>query len=367
MISTIHLFSLVKLVKQKFNHIKQRRKITPFDIVVFFRQFATLIASGIPITQSCDILEKSQEKIDLRLLIYSIKRELLAGKNLYHSLKQHALYFDELICQLVIIGEYTGKLDVMLHTIADYQEKNFQFKKKIKQALLYPCMMTLVAIVVTVAMLIFVVPRFAELFHDISDKLPLLTLWIFNLSFQLQHYGRIIFIAILILGGCLFHRKWSIFIKQYLLRLCVLIPLVRAYVHKIILARFFRNLAITFAGGIPIIEALKLAAPNVNLAFSRTIIKLRNKIHAGHTLHSAMAMFPEFSNLVIQMIKIGEETGALEHMLDKLADFFESEIDQQISLLNQLLEPLLIIMLGVLIGGLVIGMYLPLFKLGYIN
>jgi type IV pilus assembly protein PilC len=358
---------LLTSLKQKLYQTKQKYPITSLDITLFLRQFATLQSAGVPIIQSCEMLEKSQEKIALRLLIYSIKREILTGKNLFHSLRQHARYFDELTCQLILIGEHTGKLETMLTTIANHHEKKLAFRKKLKQALFYPCIISFTAFIVTSCLFIFVIPRFAELFHDTQATLPILTVWIFYLSSKLHQYAGFLLLAFFFLAFILFcSRQWEwAHVKHNLQQVATKCPLIHSCLHKIILARFARNLAITFAAGIPITEALKLTANACgNLTFAGVVTQLRSKISAGLQLNRAMEAFPDFPILMIQMVKVGEESGMLEQMLDKMADFLESEIDQFISHLSQLLEPLIMIVLGVLIGGLVIGMYLPIFNLG---
>ncbi len=349
----------------RYHQYKQTQHITTLDITLFLRQLATLIIAGVPLIQSCDLLEKSQVKIAVRLLIYSIKREMLNGKAFFYSLRCHRHYFDELTCQLVNIAEHTGKLEIMLGIIADQQEKNLALKKKIKQALFYPCMMTLTALIITISMLIFVIPRFAELFHDTQITLPLLTIVIFYLSQQLQQHILLFAIVFVLTGLLCLYSPMSIRFKQKMTQWMNQTPPLRYLLHKILLARFARNLAVTFAAGIPIHEALTLASHGSgNAEFDQTVLKMRQHLNAGHPLYHAMESLHYFPDLVIQMIKIGEESGMLVLMLNKLADFFEADIEQLIIQLHQLLEPLIMLVLGVLIGGLVIGMYLPIFKLG---
>lgn len=343
----------------------KKRQITTSDAVIFLRQFATLIEAGIPLIQSCDLLEKSQEKTALRLLIYSIKREILAGKTLFHSLKPHPSVFDELTCQLIHMGECTGNLDKMLSLIARHQEKNLAFKKRIQQALFYPLVISITAFVMTFSLFMFVIPRFAELFHDTTVKLPLLTAWIFYCSDLLQRYSGLCLVILLSFLWVLFRSPYSRAIKRGLYQTLIQLPLLKSYMRKIILARFARNLAIALSAGIPLIEALSLtAATSGNMEFTGLITKLRNKIRSGLQLHYVMGLFPYFPALMVHMVRIGEESGKLEHMLDKTADFLEAEIDHFTGKLSQLLEPLIMLVLGVLIGGLVISLYLPIFKVG---
>ncbi len=324
------------------------------------------MSAGVPIIQSCDLLEKSQVKSSIRLLIYSIKREMLTGKELYYSLRSHHYYFDELTCQLVKMGESTGKLDKMLCIIADQQEKNFAFKKRVYQTLFYPCVICVTAFIVTCSMFIFVVPRFADLFQDTQVSLPLLTRCIFYFSAQLQQHLFLLLLPVIACILAFFHPGLSSHLKQSMRQFFIRFPPLRQCLHKIFIARFARNLAMTFAAGMPINEALKLAAQATGSAeFSTVWVKsLRRHINSGLPLHHAMQTLSYFPDLMIQMTKIGEESGMLVNMLNKVADFLEADINQLINHLNQLLEPLIMLGLGVLIGGLVIGMYLPIFKLG---
>jgi len=344
---------------------KQKQRITEFDITVFLRQLATLISAGIPLIQSCELLEKSQVKVTVRLLIYSIKRDMLTGKELFYCLRSHQSYFDELTCQLINIGEHTGKLDIMLNVVADLQEKIIAFKKRIKQALFYPCMITFTALIVTGSMLIFVIPRFAELFQETQTTLPFLTKCIFFLSKQLQKHVFLLALPVLLGIFAYCYHPLSLHMKRTLKQMLLRFPPLRLGLQKIVLARFARNLAITFAAGIPINKALKLAAnASGSTELHELVQKLRRHLNSGLSLHLAMESLQEFPDLMIQMIKIGEESGMLAEMLNKTADFFEADIDQFINHFSQLLEPLIMLVLGVLIGGLVIGMYLPIFKLG---
>jgi type IV pilus assembly protein PilC len=339
-------------------NIKKHRKINSTDITFFLRQFAILIIAGIPILKCLSLLEQSQNKIAMRLLLFSIRRELLSGKEVYASLHVHKKYFDELTCQLIKIGEHTGKLDITLNMIADEHEKRLAFVKRIQQALFYPCLITIAATLVTISLFLFVIPRFAELFADSHVALPALTRLLFFLSAQLnQHMYYLLLFAIPLL-------IFSLQKKSLLLTLRKL-PVIRTISQKILLARFAKHLAITFAAGIPIIDALKLLAHSPSHPeFAQAIFHLRSKINAGFYLHQAMQTSSLFPDLMIQMVKTGEESGALDQLLFKLAGFFEADIDQMLNQFNRLLEPLIMLVLGVLIGGLIIGMYLPIFKLG---
>lgn len=347
------------------NTIYLKKSITELEITLFLRQFATLLSEGIPIIQSCDILEKNQRKTAMHTLIRTIKKEILAGKSLSQSLQTHPKYFNQLLCQLLHIGEHTGKLENMMKYVADDKEKNLLFKKRIKQSLFYPLLITSTALLMTASMFVFIIPRFAALFQDKVSELPLLTRSLFWLSKQFTTISSG-FIALIFLLLLFLRSTHSQNFKKSFLAQLKRFPIIYPCLHKMRLASFARHLATTFSAGLSISAALPLIAPTYEGEFSATILALRRKVQSGLSLHQAMTLFTYFPAIMIQMIKIGEEAGALDTMLGKLADFFESDVTQSIGQLTQLLEPLIMLVLGVLIGGIVIGMYLPIFKLGSI-
>ena len=358
------------MIKQIISHFftwqktfKNKKPITVLDISIFLRQFSTLISSGIPLIKSCEILEKSQEKMALRLLIYSLKKEMLGGKNLFHSMSLYPHYFNEFTRQLIKIGEHTGKLGTLLMTIAHHHEKNLAFKKRIKQTLFYPGLTLLLAMMVTGIMLMVVIPRFAELFQDKTAQLPLLTVTIFYFSSVLNQHSSYFFSLLILALVILFYLKDTAYFKQKR-SLLIKLPIISYYHRKFFFERFARNLSISLNAGLPIIEALKLITEDQCHEFTMLMIKLRHKISTGVGLYDAMESLACFPELMIQMIKIGEECGMLDQMLYRIADFLEAEIEQLFIRFSLLLEPLIMVILGVLIGGLVIGMYLPIFKLG---
>jgi type IV pilus assembly protein PilC len=337
------------------------KKITAIDIALFFRQLATLISASIPIVQSFEILRQSQENPSLSTLIQSLKKEVEAGKNLVIALRKFPNYFDDLTCYLIQIGEQTGTLEIMLKRIAYHKEKSITLRNQIKQALFYPSMIFSVAILVSLVMLLFIVPRFAELFQTMHGQLPLFTQCIVNLSTGLRNYYWLVLIPILLFiitaPKIWRHPEFKQRFDTIILRVSI--------VNKIILTRFLRSLSITFAAGVPIAEALKILAPTTgNQKFTKIISELYQGVFKGQQLHQAMRPQSLFPLMTIQMIKVGEESGTLEHMLTKIAEIYESDIDHLIEQFKQLLEPLIMIILGALIGGLVIAMYLPIFKLG---
>lgn len=351
-----------------FTKLKQTSQINRLDILIFLRQFATLISAGIPIIQSCDILLRMQAKTALLHLIYSIRQHIASGKTLSYSINLNKKYFDPLACQLIKIGEHTGKLDDMLNLLTRYYEKKVALSKKIQQLLFYPLMVMIISLWIIYGLLLFVIPHFAYLFQETYDQLPLLTRLIFHCSLYCQHIITIFFLIIHILFILLitspsFRRKVIRFIKHYSTPL----PFIRNLLSKIIFARFTRQLALMLTAGIPITQALKLVSTlETHTRYVSAITLLRSQLHSGQTLYQALKTTAYFPEIMIQMIKVGEETGKLDYMLDKTADFFESDMDYLASKLSKLIEPLIMLFLGALIGGIVIGMYLPIFKLGTI-
>lgn len=359
----ITAISIQKKTKKFFS--RNNVKISSLDVAIFFRQLATLITANIPIVQSCEILSRNQEKFQLKKLILSLKQEIESGKNLTKALQKFPRYFDDITCQLVHAGEKSGTLETMLKRIAQYKEKSIRLKKQILQALFYPTIIFIVAIIVSIMLLTLVVPRFADLFNTMHGHLPTFTLYIIALSNFMRSYAYLGILPLLAVILLSYFFKNSIRMKNKIDHLLLCTPFLGNLLKKIILARFSRNLATTFAAGVPITDALHIIAKiSGNSIFTQAIMTLQKNVNSGQQLHLAMQQNPLFPAMPIQMIKIGEETGSLEHMLEKIAEWYEADIDHFIANLSQLLEPLIMIILGVLIGGLVIAMYLPIFKLG---
>ncbi len=343
------------------------KNISDIDISIFFRQLSALISAGVPIVQSCDIIRQSQDKMTLRILIHSIQKSIESGKNLLDELIHYPKYFDDLTCHLIHVGEQTGTLEIMLKRIANHKEKSLTLQKQIKQALFYPSIIFLVALLVCFIMIMFVVPRFADLFQSMQGKLPIFTLIIIHISNFFHENIWICFIPIIFIGLLTYLLKTSKQAKQIINRILHYIPVVKTSMQKIILAQFAHSLAITLGAGIPIIEALKIATNTTrNYHYVNGFNRLMAHVAAGKNLYSAMQLNSLFPTMIIQMVKIGEESGTLESMLQKIAELYENDISHLIATLSHLLEPLIMIILGVLIGGLVIAMYLPIFKLGTI-
>lgn len=336
------------------------------DIIIFFRQFATLLTAGVPIIRSCDLLSSSQEKMALNKLIKGIRTQLVNGKPLSICLRLYQQYFDELTYQLIYIGEQTGKIDDMLYVVADYHEKNFILNRKIKQIIFYPFITMLITFWIVYALMIFVIPHFSELFKENYANLPLITLIIFDLANTFQSGITFLFLFFHVIGIILLiYSPYRKKIKKKILQLFIVLPFINRYFLKVIHARFARQLALTFSAGLPITDALTLTVTlSSQLKFATVITLLRNKLNSGLTLHLAMQSLAYFPELMIQMVKIGEETGKLDFMLNKTAEFIETDIDHFITQASKIIEPLIMLFLGVLIGLIVIGMYLPIFKLG---
>jgi type IV pilus assembly protein PilC len=347
----------------KFNFTS--KKIPHLMIVFFFRQLATLLAASIPIVQSLIILHKMNNHINFQKMITTIKQDLESGKLLSFSLQKFLCYFDNITCQLIHVGEQSGTLAIILKRIARQKEHHFHLKKQVIQSLIYPTIILSIALLISIIMLTFVVPRFTELFKTMHGTLPTLTLAVISLSHVTQKYSGIIFLLGCGTLLCFKYVRRLPSVKKKIDRFILTFPFIGIMLSKIILARFTRYLAIALKSGIPIAQSLKILE-NIagNLHYEQIISTLRADIAKGQQLHQSMQKYPHFPLMMIQMIKIGEESGTLEEMLEKIAEIYEFDINHLITHISQILEPLIMIILGVLIGGLVIAMYLPIFKLG---
>lgn len=345
---------------------KKNKKITAGDITIFSRQLATMIESGIPLVTSFDIVAKGQTNNRLRTLIETIKSDIETGLTLSESLIKHPAYFNELFCNLVDAGEKSGSLDTMLDKVATYKEKIETIKKKIKKALTYPIAVMVVALIVTAGLLIFVVPQFESLFKGFGADLPALTQAVVNMSKFFQAYWYLIFGSLgAALYAFIYAKNHSLNFAQSIDRSLLKFPVIGPILEKAAIARFTRTLSITFAAGLPLVEALKsVAGATGNIIYAKATDRIRDEVSTGQQMNAAMENTHLFPNMVIQMVAIGEESGALEKMLSKVADFYEEEVDNAVDALSSLLEPIIMSILGILVGGLVIAMYLPIFKLG---
>lgn len=356
-----------KVAKKRKNFFdKKNTKIKSSDITVFSRQLATMIQSGIPLVQSFDIVAKGQNNGRMRALLETIKSDIETGLTLSEALIKHPQYFNELFCNLVDAGEKSGTLDVMLDKVASYKEKIETIKKKIKKALTYPMAVIVVALIVTTGLLIFVVPQFESLFKGFGADLPAVTQAVVTMSKFMQAYWYFIFGAI---GAGLYAftyaKNHSLVFAHNLDRTLLKLPIVGSILEKAAIARFTRTLSITFAAGLPLVEALKsVAGATGNIIFSKATDRIREEVSTGQQMNIAMENTHLFPSMVVQMVAIGEESGALEKMLGKVASFYEEEVDSAVDSLSSLLEPIIMSILGILVGGLVVAMYMPIFKLG---
>ncbi|KTD36639.1 pilus assembly protein PilC [Legionella nautarum] len=351
--------------KIKKYRLRFKKKITQTEIAIFCRQMGTLLKAGIPLIQSFDILAKSQTQLKLKWLIEDLKKQVENGYPFCEALGKYPV-FNELMCNLISVGEKTGKLDHMLEVVSTYKEKIEKIKKKIKQAMIYPTVVFLVASLVSFLLLVFVVPQFESLFKNFGATLPLLTSLVIQFSTIFRTYGIFSLVIIFCLGYCLIQfRKRFLWLNQPIDNILLKLPLFGAIFSKAIIARFSRTLAISFAAGFPLVKALDAAGEvTANRAYMKAIDKVREQVYTGQQMHLAMKNTSLFPNLVLQMVAIGEESGALESMLNKIANFYEEEVNNSVDTLSNLLEPLIMTILGLIIGTLVIAMYLPIFKLG---
>jgi type IV pilus assembly protein PilC len=356
----------VSRVKKQSTAFKSGGKVKPEDIAVFSRQLATMLAAGIPLVQSFEIVGNGNDKPAMQRLILDIKAEVEGGTSLHESLAKFPLYFDDLFVNLVEAGEQAGALETLLDKIATYKEKTEALKKKVKKALFYPSAVLAVALIVTTVLLIYVIPQFEALFKDFGADLPAFTQMVINLSGWMQSNG--IYLG-MIIGGAVwtfiyFHKR-SKAMREFLDRSMLKFPIIGPIIYKAAIARFSRTLSTMFAAGVPLVEALEsVAGATGNIVFENAVLKMRDEVATGQRLQRAMENTGLFPNMVIQMIAVGEEAGALDAMSGKVADFYEAEVDNAVDSMSALLEPLIMAILGVLVGGLVVAMYLPIFKLG---
>lgn len=343
-----------------------KKKIIPKDLAVFFRQLATMMSAGVPLVQSFEIIGRGHDNAGMQELLLKVKGEVESGTSLADSLAKHPLYFDDLVISLVSAGEQAGVLETLLDKIATYKEKTEYLKAKIKKAMFYPAAVIVVAIIVTAILLIFVVPQFEALFSNFGADLPAFTRVVVNLSEFMQAYWWLMFGIIgAAIFGFLQGKKRSRKFGRVLDRAILKLPIIGPIMHKAAVARYARTLSTMFAAGVPLVEALQsVAGATGNVVYSDAVLMMKDSVATGQQLTFAMNQTGLFPNMVEQMVAIGEESGALDSMLSKVADFYEQEVDDAVDALSSLLEPLIMSILGVLIGGLVVAMYLPIFKMG---
>lgn len=355
----------IKVKKQTLGFGGQK-KATPADIAIFFRQIATMLAAGIPLVQAFEIIGSGNDKPAMQALIMDVKSQVESGLTFAEALGKHPLYFDKLSVNLVHAGEHAGALETLLDKIATYKEKTEAIKKKIKKALFYPVTVLAIAVIVTVILLIFVIPQFEELFKGFGAALPPFTQMVVDLSQLMQHHGLELAAVLFAAGwGFAYALKRSRPMQERMDRMLLHVPIVGPILVKAAIARYARTLATTFAAGVPLVEALSsVAGATGNIVYESAVLRMKDEVATGQRLQRAMENTQLFPNMVVQMIAVGEESGSLDQMASKVADFYELEVDSAVDSMSSLLEPLIMAVLGILIGGLVIAMYLPIFKLG---
>ncbi|POD68071.1 type II secretion system F family protein [Pseudomonas syringae group genomosp. 3] len=373
-----HNLALVKaqLRKQGINFTKVRKKpvsifgkgkkIKPLDIAFFSRQMATMMKAGVPLLQSFDIIAEGAENPNMRALVGSLKQEVSAGNSFATALRKKPEYFDDLFCNLVDAGEQAGALESLLDRVASYKEKTERLKAKIKKAMTYPTAVLIVAFIVSGILLIKVVPQFQSVFAGFNAELPAFTLMVIALSEVVQQWWLAI-VSLFFVSFFMFKRayKQSQKFRDSLDRFLLKVPIIGPLIFKSSVARYARTLATTFAAGVPLVEALdSVAGATGNVVFRNAVNQVKQDVSTGMQLNFSMRSTGVFPSLAIQMTAIGEESGALDAMLDKVATYYEEEVDNMVDNMTSLMEPMIMAILGVIVGGLVIAMYLPIFKLG---
>jgi type IV pilus assembly protein PilC len=353
-------------VRKERQLFKSQGRVTAEDIAIFSRQLATMLTAGIPMVQAFEIIGVGHDKPAMQKLVLSIKQDIETGNALNVALAKHPLHFDDLYVNLVEAGEHAGALETVIEKIATYKEKTEALKKKIKKALFYPAAVLAVAVIVTVILLIFVIPQFESLFKGFGADLPAFTMMVISLSRWMQHNGWMLLIVV---GAAVFtfayFYKRSRPMRQFIDRMSLQAPVIGPILKKAAIARFSRTLATMFGAGVPLVEAMKsVAGATGNIVYQDAVLRMRDEISTGMRMQRAMENTGLFPNMVVQMIAVGEESGSLDEMAAKVADFYDADVDAAVDALSSLLEPLIMVILGVLVGGLVIAMYLPIFKLG---
>ncbi len=356
----------VMVTKIKKKVYRSGKKISGKDIALFTRQLATMMKAGVPLLQSFDIVGKGHSNPSMSKLIMDLRSDIETGTSLNNAFRKYPLYFDPLFCNLVGAGEQAGILEELLTRLAVYKEKTIAIKAKIKSALMYPVSILAIAFIVTAVIMIFVVPAFKSVFSSFGANLPTPTLVVMAISEFFVAWWWLIFG---IIGSTLyfFFQAWqrSLKVQRFMDVTLLKAPIFGAVIRKAAIARWTRTLATMFAAGVPLVEALdSVGGAAGNAVYLDATRKIQNEVSTGTSLTAAMQNSNVFPNMVTQMVAIGEESGSLDAMLGKVADFFEEEVDEAVAALSSLMEPLIMVILGVLIGGLVIAMYLPIFKLG---
>ncbi len=347
---------------------KSEKNITAMDIAMITRQIATMLAAGVPLVTTIELLGRGHEKAKMRELLGTILSDVQSGIPLSDALRPHRRYFDDLYVDLVAAGEHSGSLDAVFDRVATYREKAEQLKSKIKKAMFYPAAVVIVAILVTSLLLLFVVPQFEDIFNGFGAELPAFTQLIIGISRWLQSSWYFFVIAIVV-AIWLFKRahRTSQSFRDRIDQMVLKIPVIGDILHKAAMSRFARTLSTTFAAGVPLIDGLESAAgASGNYVYRKALLKVRQEVMAGMQMNVAMRTTGLFPDMLIQMVMIGEESGGLDEMLNKVANIYEMQVDDAVDGLSSLIEPIMMVVIGTLVGGLIVGMYLPIFQMGNI-
>ena len=354
--------------KIKKRRTRSGKKIKPKDIALFTRQMATMMKAGVPLLQAFDIVGRGNTNPSVGKLLNEIRGDVETGTSLNNAFRKHPMYFDSLYCNLVEAGESAGILEALLDRLAVYMEKTEAIKSKIKSALMYPISVLIVAFVVVAVIMIFVIPSFKQVFTSFGGELPMPTLMVIAMSEFFIQYWYLIFGGI---GGGVyfFMESWKRNKKMQAVmdRIMLKLPIFGVLVEKSCIARWTRTLSTMFAAGVPLVEALdSVGGASGNAVFTDATVKIQQEVSTGTALTAAMTNANLFPSMVLQMCAIGEESGSIDHMLGKAADFYEAEVDDMVAGISSLMEPIIIVILGTIIGGIVVAMYLPIFKLGQV-
>ena len=355
-----------KRIRKESTLFKSSGRVSAADIAIFSRQLSTMLTAGIPLVQAFDIVGAGHDNPAVQRLVLNIKQDVESGASLAEALAKHPLHFDDLFVNLVTAGEQAGALETLLDKIATYKEKTEAIKKKVKKALFYPGAVMVVALIVTTILLVFVIPEFESLFQEFGANLPAFTRMIIDLSVFVRAQG--IWLGMGISSGIaayIYTYKRNKKLREIQDRISLKLPIIGGILDKSAVSRFARTLATMFAAGVPLVEALEsVAGACGNIVYEIAVLEIRDEVATGQRLQHAMENTERFPNMVIQMIAVGEESGSLDEMAGKVADFYEDDVDNAVDGLSSLLKPLIMAILGVLVGGLVIAMYLPIFKMG---
>ncbi|WP_242102991.1 type II secretion system F family protein [Lysobacter sp. M2-1] len=341
------------------------KKISAKDIAVFSRQLATMMKSGVPLIQSLEIIGNGQKNPKMKAMVDSLRLEIEGGSSIYEALSKHPIQFDDLYRNLVRAGESAGVLETILETIATYKENIETIKGKIKKALFYPTTIIAVAIIVCAILMIFVVPTFKDAFSDYGADLPAFTSLVFGISeLFVKFWWLVLFAAIGAFAVFIYFYKRSPKMRYTIDRLLLKLPIIGQVLHHSSIARFSRTLAVSFKAGVPLVEAMdSVAGACGNRVYEQAVLRMRDDIAVGYPVNVAMKQVNLFPHMVVQMTSIGEEAGALDAMLFKVAEFYEQEVNNAVDALSSLIEPMVMVIIGTLVGAIVIAMYLPIFKL----